>query len=109
MILKIWKKIRILKAWCIQANHIGDNLLENIEIKFDILNTETTIELERKVLEKFLTIKTLKEISFEIKYLNNNEIQKIKGKNTSVNNFEIKWDYNDEVLFVIIYKTYFLI
>ena len=90
------KKIRILKAWCIQANHIGDNLLENIEIKFDILNSETTIELERKVLEKLLTIKTLKEISFEIKYLNNNEIQKIKGKNTSVNNFEIKWDYNDE-------------
>ena len=90
------KKIRILKARCIEVNHIGDNLLENIEIKSDFLNSESTIELERKVLEKLLTIKTLKEISFEIKYLNNNEIQKIKGKNTSVNNFEIKWDYNDE-------------
>ena len=42
-----------------------------------------------------MTIKTLKEISFEITYLNNHEIQKIKGKNTSVNNFEIIWSYND--------------
>ena len=84
------KKIRILKARCIEVNHIGDNLLENIEIEYGPLNSE------RKVLEKLLTIKTLKEISFEIKYLNNNEIQKIKGKNTSVNNFEIKWNYNVE-------------
>ena len=89
------KKIRILKARCIEVNHIGDNLLENIEIKSDFLNSESTIELERKVLEKLLTIKTLKEISFEITYLNNHEIQKIKGKNTSVNNFEIIWSYND--------------
>ena len=92
-----------------EVNHIGDNLLENFELIFDPLNSELNIELERKVLEKLLTIKTLKEISFEIGYLNSNEIQKIKGKNTSVNNLKISLIIMLMILFIIIYKTYFLI
>ena len=51
-------------------------------------------EDEKIMLEKILSIKTLKDVTIEIKEIGENEISTISGVNTSVVNLNIKWTNN---------------
>ena len=51
-------------------------------------------EDEKTMLEKILSIKTLKDVNIEIKEIGENEILTIRGENTSVVNLNIKWTNN---------------
>ena len=51
-------------------------------------------EDERIMLEKIISIRTLKDVNIEIKEIGENEILTIPGENTSVVNLNIKWTNN---------------
>ena len=67
------------------------NHLENANLEILKFRTSNifSVEEEKKMFEKFLTIKTLKEIQFWLVNLNDNEISKINGQNKSVKKITI--------------------
>lgn len=68
--------------------HIDNNALKYIKL---ISYSEVPSDLRRKVYEKLVHIKTLKEIVFEFGKIDNNEIFNIIGRNTSTKKLTINW------------------
>ena len=66
----------------------------------------TYFTLEKEMLEKIISIKTLKEIHFWLIYLDYNEISKINGQNNSIKNLSLVQynDKNDCTLYNLIQK-----
>ena len=67
-----------------------DNIssLEEVSIYQSDLNN-ITIDCERRMLEKILTLKALKTIKLFLHYINEKEISEIKGKNNSLTKLDI--------------------
>ena len=72
--------------------------LEKLNIYSDTFNT---IENEKLIIEKICSIRNIKEVSFYLKEITNNEISEIKGINNSVTSLTINWTNkeNDCILF----------
>ena len=68
--------------------------LENIILeKVDIYGDNLTKEIEKKMIEKILEIKSLKEADFNIDKLDNDEIEKIPGENNTITKLILNCDY----------------
>ena len=77
----------------------------NLEDPQSLLNVKLTEkiniskEIEKEMIEKFCSIKSLKNINFQIFKINNNDISKIQGKNPSIINVEVNWmNQSDECI-----------
>ena len=68
---------------------LKDLLLEKIE-----LYSSETKENEIKMIEKILSIKTLKKVKFELNQININDILKIENENSSITDIEITSNKN---------------
>ena len=68
---------------------LKDLLLEKIE-----LYSSETKENEIKMIEKILSIKTLKKVKFELNQININDILKIENENSSITDLEITSNKN---------------
>jgi hypothetical protein len=80
------KKLKICKINSFDFLNFESTLLNKL-----ILNSNRSIssEDEREILEKIISIKTLKDISFELYKIDNDEISKIKDENSSITKIEI--------------------
>ena len=85
-----FEKIKKLTAETGDFINIKNNLLENITL----YSYNSSSENEKIMLEKILSIKTLKDVNFEIKEIGDYEISNIGGENISVINLSIKWINN---------------
>ena len=72
--------------------------LQNTSLEFvKIINSNiNSIEIEKNMIIKIISIKTLKEIDFGLYYINNEEMSKIEGINNSVSTIKIFW-YNHDL------------
>lgn len=74
------KNLKVLFSSIIDFLSLGDSLLEEI----NILNDDSSFELEKKMLIKIFSIKTIKKLNIDKLSIDDNEISKIIGQNTSV-------------------------
>jgi hypothetical protein len=63
-------------------------------------NNNTDDEIEKKMIEKFLSSKTLKEIAFTITKIDSNIFSKIKGINKTVTKMRICWNNSESDCFL---------
>jgi len=63
--------------------------------KVEVYSNKNTDEIEKKMIEKFLSSKTLKEISFTITKIDSNIFSKIKGINKGVTKMGICWSNSE--------------
>ena len=75
--------------------NLGNSSLEYLKV----ISFKNSIETEVKILEKILTIKTLKEIIIDFKYINDDLISKIEGENNSVNRINMVWNTEECILY----------
>ena len=68
---------------------LGNTLLEKVYINNHCGSGK---ESEIKMMKKLIEIKTLKEIKIDISYISNDDIESIKGENTSVEKLIINWE-----------------
>ena len=73
------------------------NLLENVDIYFEV----NDIFMEKKILEKLISLKNLKRFNIELNQISNKEILDVYGDNFSVLEAKIKWTnrINDCILY----------
>ena len=83
----IIKKIKILTIEVIDFLHLNNNILLEKIIIYSI--REIDKETEKKMIEKLISIKTLKDITFSLKMIEDKEILQIKGENNSVINLKL--------------------
>ena len=93
---KSLQKVKNLTAETGDFIAIENELLENLTL----YSYKTSEEIEKIMLEKLISIKTLKNINFEIKEIGDYQISNIQGENTSVVNVNIKWSnsYHDCII-----------
>ena len=72
---------------------IGDfiNMEETSLTNVNLYSYENSYEYEKTMLEKLISTSTLKEISIELKEIDDYVISEFQGKNVSVTNIDIKW------------------
>ena len=80
--------MKILNIEICDFIYLGHTSLENLEIKTSSFISK---EMEKKMIEILLLIKTLKKVKFELSEINNDDISKIKGENTSLKKLNITW------------------
>ena len=81
------KKIKILTIEAFDFIHLNNGiLLEKVTI---YSSREIEKEIEKKMIEKLISIKTLKDITFSLKIIEDNEILQIKDENNSVTNLKL--------------------
>ena len=76
--------------------NLKDTLLVEVEL---LIENDTPLEIEIEMFKKFLSIKTLTKIKFELGKLDNNQIAEIKGDNESIKIIDIKWKNENCILF----------
>ena len=81
------EKVKNLTAETGDFINIKNNTLENVTL----YSYNVSCEDEKIMLEKLISIKTLKDVNIELKEIGENEILNIQGENTSVVNLYIKW------------------
>ena len=84
------EKIKKLTAETSDFINIKNTLLESVSLYSYNISEET----EKLMIEKLISIKTLKDINIEIKEIGDNEILNIHGENNSVINMSVKWSNN---------------
>ena len=72
---------------------IGDfiNMEETSLTNVNLYSYENSYEYEKTMLEKLISTSTLKEISIELKEIDDYVISEFQGKNVSATNIDIKW------------------
>ena len=83
----IIKKIKILTIEVIDFLHLNNNILLEKIIIYSI--REIDKETEKKMIEKLISIKALKDITFSLKMIEDKEILQITDKNNSVINLKL--------------------
>ena len=84
-----YSSLKILKKCKVNSSDFlifGDTLLDKLILNS---NRDITSENEREILEKIISIKTLKDISFDLYRINNDEIANIKEENNTITKMEI--------------------
>ena len=90
--------LSILKNLKIFAGEAQDFLkLDNVSLEScSILsNYDNSIEIEKEVIKKIISIKSLKNVRLILKKINSDEISKIKGQNNSIAKLEINFKENE--------------
>jgi len=80
------KNIQKLKIEANDFLNLKNTSLISLSVKPYNINSDNyyTNETERKIIEKIISIKTLKEINLELKILDNKELSEIHGENPSI-------------------------
>ena len=73
--------------------------LESLTVESN--DTDNSKEKEKRVIEKIISMKSLKELVLSVKLLDDNDISGIRGVNTSVEKFTIHWHKSDQDCTVI--------
>ena len=82
------KNLKVLKAEADDFLKLGNNiLLEDLSV---ISNTNN-IEIEKKIIEKIITMKSLKKINLSLNKIDYKDISNIQGINNSITSINIKW------------------
>ena len=85
-----FNNIKVLNVEADDFLKLKNNTLESLTVvSNDIDNSK---EKEKRIFEKIISMKSLKEVSISLKLLNDNDISKIPGENPSVEKLEIYWD-----------------
>ena len=87
---KSLEKVKNLTAEIGDFIAIENTVLENVSL----YSYKSSEETEKIMLEKLISIKTLKNINLELKEIGDYQIANIPGENTSVVNMYIKWQNN---------------
>jgi hypothetical protein len=69
---------------------LKNNTLESLTVVSD--DKDNSKEKEKRIIEKIISMKSLKEVIISIKLLDDNDISKIQGENFSVEKLDIYWD-----------------
>ena len=80
--------LKILKVEADDFLKLENNTLESLTI---VSNDVNEIK-EKKIMEKIISMKSLKEVSISLKIINNDNINEIQGENPSIEKLEIYWD-----------------
>ena len=80
--------LKILKIEGEDFLKLENNTLESLTVVSNDVN-ETK---EKKIIEKIISMKSLKEVTISLKTINNDNITDIPGENPSVEKLEIYWD-----------------
>ena len=90
--------INLKKLSCYLSDFLNLNSkISKLEI-IKITPELSSVEDEKKMLEKLISIKTLKEIEITLQKIKINEISKIKGENISLKRLLINWKNNDDLV-----------
>ena len=85
-----FNNLKVLNSEADDFLSLKNSSLENISVlSNDIGNSK---EKEKKILEKIISMKSLKEVALSLKLLNDNDISMIQGENTFIEKFTIYWD-----------------
>ena len=68
-------------------------------------NYDSNIEIEKEVIEKIISIKSLKNVRLILKKINSDEISKIQGENNSINKLEINFKENKNDLNILNFQN----
>ena len=88
-------KLKELKCTNEDFLYLNQTLLSSATLYPHFDDNDTPYEIEKELLEKILTIKTLKEIDLELYQMTNDILIQIKGENLSVEKMYINWKNYD--------------
>ena len=83
---------------------LGNNKLETAFL--DYYDKNNSYEIEKKTIEKIINIKTLKKLKISLSYLENDDISHIKGENTSLNNLQVEYKKEKELVLYNLEKLF---
>ena len=86
--------LKIMKVEAEDFLKLKNNILESLTL---VSNFVDPIK-EKKIMEKIISMKSLKEVIISLKKINNDNINEIQGKNPSVEKLEIYWDKKNQIL-----------
>ena len=75
--------------------YLNNIILEEVTL-FSLV--DNSYEIEEKLFEKIISLKNLKKISFELYYLDFDDIINIKGQNNSLLNLELNWNQDNKCM-----------
>ena len=82
------KNLRVLKSESEDFLKLGSNiLLEDLTV---ISNYNNNIEIEKKIIEKIISMKSLKKVNVSLNKISYNDISNINGLNNSISSFGIE-------------------
>ena len=80
--------LKILKVEAEDFLKLKNNTLESLTL----LSNDVDEIKEKNIMEKIISMKSLKEVTISLKTINNDNINEIQGENPSVEKLEIYWD-----------------
>ena len=80
--------LKIMKVEAEDFLKLKNNTLESLTLVSNFIDPIK----EKKIMEKIISMKSLKEVIISLKTINNDNINEIQGKNPSVEKLEIYWD-----------------
>jgi len=85
-----FRNIKVLNVEADDFLKLKNNTLESLSLVSN--DNDNSKEKEKRILEKIISMKSLKELKISLKLLNDNDISEIQGENPSVEKLEIYWD-----------------
>ena len=85
-----FKNIKVLNVEADDFLKLKNNTLESLSLVSN--DNDNNKEKEKKIFEKIISMKSLKEVKISLKIINDNDISEIQGENPSVEKLEIFWD-----------------
>ena len=82
--------LKVLNAEADDFLKLKNNTLESLAVMSN--DKDNSKEKEKRIIEKIISMKSLKEVSISLKLLDDNDISKIPGQNSSVEKLDIYWD-----------------
>jgi hypothetical protein len=82
--------LKVLNAEADDFLKLKNNTLESLTVMSN--DKDNSKEKEKRIIEKIISMKSLKEVSISLKLLDDNDISKIPGQNSSVEKLDIYWD-----------------
>ena len=82
--------LKVLNAEADDFLKLKNNTLESLTVVSN--DKDNSKEKEKRIIEKIISMKSLKEVIISIKLLEDNDISKIPGQNSSVEKLDIYWD-----------------
>jgi hypothetical protein len=82
--------LKVLNAEADDFLKLKNNTLESLTVMSN--DKDNSKEKEKRIIEKIISMKSLKEVIISLKLLDDNDISKIPGENSSVEKLDIYWD-----------------
>ena len=90
--LSILKNLKIFAGEAQDFLKLANVSLESCSI---LSNYDSSIEIEKEVIKKIISIKSLKNVRLILKKINSDDISKIQGENNSITKLEINFTKNE--------------